>query len=124
VEDAKATERYVKQSILKVNAYETMVTSNLQHVENINEEHINVEDLNKQIIHTIQEARKESCSKIRKRQEKLSTNTLNMMKYRREVLDKYTTNYTSLRQLNKDISKAIRKDIRTYNTLQLEKRIE
>lgn len=45
------------------------------------------------------------------------------MNSRSEMLDKHTTNSTHFRQLNKDISKAIRKDIRTYKTAQVEQLI-
>lgn len=48
---------------------------------------------------TIQEARWNSCSKFREIKEKLSIETVKIMKLRKGMLDNYTTNIIRLKQL-------------------------
>lgn len=83
-----------------------------------------INELNKIIVDAIGKAEENNCSKRDPKNEKLSDKTKNMMKERRELQSKYDTNLPKLRQLNRDITKAIRNDIRTHNTEMITKTIE
>lgn len=91
-----------------------------------NDEEINVEALNTNITNAIKKA-EETCRQYGnppQKNNKISANTKQLMQRRRDLTDKHTTNATQLRQLNKEISKSIRKDLRTYNTNEISRIIE
>lgn len=61
---------------------------------------------------------------LQEKKEKISRNTEHLMAQRRELREKHTKNSTEFRKLNKDIFKAIRKNMRNYNTEEVSKVIE
>lgn len=72
-----------------------------------NTDKMNIETLNSTIIDSIQEAQRKHCSKVNNKEEKLLTNTRHLMRQRREMLQENPRNKDQLRQVNKDISKAV-----------------
>lgn len=72
----------------------------------------------------MKEAEKIHSTNTRGNQEKISTSTKNLMERRRHLKKKNDTNAAALKQLNKDFNKAVRKDLRQYNTNQITSVIE
>lgn len=103
-------------------SYQQEVNVGLGHIEN--ERDINVTTLNNNIINAVKAAKTKCQKRNTSKTDKLSTTTRALMKTRRELPDKHSTNNDQLRQLNREISKAIRRDIRYYNTNEINKVIE
>lgn len=101
--------------------YREALKNDLNGIENLGTD---VENLNERICTALQETRKRYEPKRRQKEEKLSRGTKQLLTKRRELKNKYTTNYEELRQLNKEISKAIRKDTRKFNTEKINTVIE
>ncbi|XP_072392105.1 uncharacterized protein [Diabrotica undecimpunctata] len=59
-----------------------------------------------------------------KNEEKLSTDTRNLMKQRNLITERNDPNGEQKRKINREVKKAIRKDLRKYNTLKIEQTIE
>lgn len=93
-----------------VEKYQKTINENLKDADTCN-----LEDLNKNIVETINVAQKKHCLKQTENEDKISTNTKNLMKQRRKLLGERPQQKDELRQLNKDITKAVRTDIRDYN---------
>lgn len=85
------------------------------------EENINV--LNETITTALLESQNGYCPTTKK-QSKLSEATMRKMKQRRDMRSEELTTAEELRQINKEVSKAIRRDIRTHNQNQIEQTIE
>ena len=83
-----------------------------EHLGNINE--MDIETLHTSIRDSMEVARQEHCSRVNNKDEKLLTKTKHLMKQRREMLQKHPRNEIQLRQINRDISKSVRKDVRDY----------
>jgi len=99
--------------------YQQEITKSLN--ENLQSE--NIEEISEQITKSILEATNKYC-KTQKKENKLSQHTLQLMSDRRQLLQQENVDYREVRELNKDISKNIRKDIRNYNNEQIEKTID
>lgn len=102
--------------------YQHRIKSHLAHMENVLDP--NIEDLSALITNSIKTAVKECQTQSTQRNEKLSTSTKQLMEGRRNLINKHTTNVAELRRLNREISKAVRRDTRTYNTNEILKVIE
>lgn len=102
--------------------YQHRIKSHLAHMENVLDP--NIEDLSALITNSIKTAVKECQTPSTQRNEKLSTSTKQLMEGRRNLINKHTTNVAELRRLNREISKAVRRDTRTYNTNEILKVIE
>lgn len=85
------------------------------------EENINV--LNEAITTAILESQNRYCPTTKKNS-KLSEATMRKMKQRRDMRSEELTTDEELRQINREVSRAIRSDIRTYNQNQIEQTIE
>lgn len=85
---------------------------------------IDVEETNKQIVAAMKEA-EGGCQVVAgRRRERLSNDTRRLMEERRSLGDRHSENAARLRELNRQISKAIRKDLRVYNTTEITRVIE
>lgn len=90
-----------------------------------NEEDIDIEESNKQIITAMKEAENECKQPLGvRKEEKLSDSTKKLMEKRRNLIDKHQNNATQLREINKEISKAIRRDVRLHKTEEVTRVIE
>ena len=91
----------------------------------MNDEDIDIEETNRQIIAAMKEA-ESKCDKSpgNRKDEKLSDSTKNLMEKRRNLEEKHGKNATQLREINKQISKSIRRDTRLYNTKEVTRVIE
>ncbi|XP_045460954.1 uncharacterized protein LOC123671253 [Harmonia axyridis] len=85
------------------------------------EEDINV--LNETITTALIESQNIYCPRTKK-ESKLSEATMRKMKERRDMKSEEMTTAEELRQINREVSKAIRRDIRAYNQDKIEKTIE
>lgn len=83
-----------------------------------------VEDLNDTILKSLREAQQIHCTQRSDKEERISVNTRHLMKQRREMIHKQSINRDQLKILNRNISRAARKDIRDYNTRWITKVIE
>ncbi|XP_072401120.1 uncharacterized protein [Diabrotica undecimpunctata] len=89
----------------------------LRCLETTNIDVMDVETLNDNLIKAIKNAeKKRNTNPRRDKEEKISEETKRLMETRRELKNKNDTNARVLQQLNKDINKAVRKDVRQYNT--------
>jgi len=79
-----------------------------------NEEDIDIEETNKQIITAMKEAENKCKQSLGVGKEEKSDSTKKLMKERRNLTDKHQNNSTQLRGINKEISKAIRRDVRRW----------
>lgn len=102
-----------------VEGYQRTIRENLEDADESD-----LENLNRNIVDSINAAQKKYCSRQTENQDKLSNNTKNLMKQRRKLLGKYPRHKDELRDLNRDITKAIRADIRNYNNKWVTKVIE
>jgi len=103
-------------------SYADSVTAALEEITLNN--HLDIETLNSNIIKAMKEAEKQHCKQIQEKQQKLTQNTKNMISSREEMLKQDNRNSEDLRELNKRISKEIRKDIRRFNTESIRQTIE
>ena len=85
---------------------------------------MDIETLHTSIRDSMEVARQEHCSRVNNKDEKLLTKTKHLMKQRREMLQKHPRNEIQLRQINRDISKSVRKDVRDYNNKWITKTIK
>lgn len=104
--------------------YQQHIDRSLGYLKEVKTEEINIDELNKEIIHTLKMAQERSISKDKTNKGKLSKNTKDLMTQRRVLRESFTQNQPALKQLDKNISKAIRKDIRKYNTDEIIRVIE
>ncbi|XP_072380586.1 uncharacterized protein [Diabrotica undecimpunctata] len=89
----------------------------LRCLETTNIDVMDVETLNDNLIKAIKNAEKKCNTNPRRdKEEKISQKTKRLMETQRELKNKNDTNARVLQQLNKDINKAVRKDVRQYNT--------
>lgn len=95
-----------------------------EHLQNEDTENTHIEQLNRKIVEALKQAQEKCCSKNQKDEEKLSLSTKTLLEERRQLKDKYGTNLPKTRELDKQITKNIRKDIRDYNTRKISKIIE
>ncbi|XP_072384376.1 uncharacterized protein [Diabrotica undecimpunctata] len=100
-------------AITNTRAYQEEIDRNLQ---NDVQDETDIEQLNKRLVDALRKAQKNCQVKQTTENEKLTEGTRNLMRKRREMKDKQTVNITELRNLNKTISKAVRKDIGDFNT--------
>jgi len=97
--------------------YQTSITSDLGNQESLRQDDLNVDDLNTHISVAVRNAQEKYKDRERDRRGKISETTKNLISVRREMRRTKTLNPLPIqRQINKDISKTIRNDIRTYNT--------
>ncbi|XP_072389526.1 uncharacterized protein [Diabrotica undecimpunctata] len=115
---AMITERHSNKwkSIEDRVAYQNLITSEMKKVEHLNENALDIEVTNLRINSAIRNAHRKYKEKGKNKMDKLTQATKDLINKRRELKDKYTDNFITLRQLNKDITKCIRKDVRNYNT--------
>lgn len=99
--------------------FQQCITNKLNSTET--EENINV--LNEAITTAILESQNGYCPTTKK-QSKLSEATMRKMKQRRDMRSEELTTAEELRQMNREVSKAIRRDIRKYNQNQIEQTIQ
>ena len=85
---------------------------------------LDIETINSNIIKAVKEAEKQHCKQINEKQQKLTQDTKNLISLRREMLKQNDRNSEELRQLNKRISKEIRRDVRKFNTESIRQTIE
>lgn len=83
----------------------------------------NINTINDKIVTALLESQNRCCPKT-KREDKLSQATRQLMQERRDMRSENLTTTEELRQVNKPVSKAIRKDIRTYNKKEIKQTIE
>lgn len=86
-------------------------------------EDMDIEQINTNIVTALKEAEK-LCPINNKNSGRLSQNTKSLLDERRQLRNKYDTNLAVLRNLNKEIQKEIRNDIRQYNTREISRVIE
>lgn len=103
-----------------VKEYEKEIDKQLE--ENIKDEE-NPDSLNLKITEAITKSQQKHCPKNSK-EERLSTQTKQLMKERREMKGNKNTSNHELREINKNISKSIRQDIRKFKMGKIEKTIE
>lgn len=82
-----------------------------------------INSLNDQITDAMLESQRRYCPRL-KREEKLSQATEQLMEERRAMRSDETTTTEQLKEINRLISKAIRRDIRSYNQRQIQLTIE
>ncbi|KAF2881647.1 hypothetical protein ILUMI_24504 [Ignelater luminosus] len=99
------------------------IEQNLRKI-NSQEEDEDIDLVNAKIINTIKKAEKKCSTKQSKYKNKLSEKTKELMKERRNMKEKYDTNQTQLQNINKEISKTIRTDVKKYNTKEMKRVIE
>lgn len=83
-----------------------------------------IDELNENIVHAVKQAEQANCTRTKQGNGKISDGTKDLMKERRELQDKYGVNFPKLKQLNRDITKAVRNDIRTFNNEMIVRTIE
>ncbi|XP_050465081.1 uncharacterized protein LOC126858648 [Cataglyphis hispanica] len=104
--------------------YQQHIDRSLGYLKEVKTEEINIDELSKEITHTLKMAQEKFTSKDKTNKGKLSKNTKDLMTQRRVLRENPTQNQPALKQLNKNISKAVRKDIRKYNTDEIIRVIE
>lgn len=110
-------------SIGNEDRYRQLITENIQSLEGVVES-MDIEEVNQGILQAIQSAEQNCRSQGNRKTEKLSVDTKLLMARRRDMRDGYITSSAELRQLNKEISGAIRRDIRRHNTREIATIIE
>ncbi|CAK1590285.1 unnamed protein product [Parnassius mnemosyne] len=83
-----------------------------------------VDDMNDKLVETVHAVGAKFCKTRRRRTQKLSDHTLNLMAVRREMKLHSSTDLTAYRHLNRQISKCMRRDLRNFNTARIEEAIE
>ncbi|XP_072392435.1 uncharacterized protein [Diabrotica undecimpunctata] len=99
-------------AITNTRAYQEGIESNLQ--KDVPDE-TNIDQLKEMLEDVLKKAQKKCQTKQTRRNEKHAEDTRYLMEKRREMKDKHTTNISERRNLNKTISKAVRKDIRNFD---------
>ncbi|CAK1581780.1 unnamed protein product [Parnassius mnemosyne] len=80
--------------------------------------------MNDKFVETVLAVGAKFCKTRRRRTQKLSDHTFNLMAVRREMKLHSSTDLTEYRQLNRQISKCMRRDLRNFNTAHIEEAIE
>lgn len=110
-------------SLKNKTAYQEEITNKLEDLEHLKEDEINIDELCMQINSALKEAQINHCA-AKTREEKLSQDTKTLMDSRRNMKDRYAANNATLRQLNRDITKSVRNDVRKNNKKLITKVIE
>lgn len=105
-------------------SYQNKIAEVLDKIKHSEDEDIDIEELNASIGNSIKSAEKEHCSRRKTKDEKISQDTKELMRARHELKNKYEENYAQLRELNKQISKAVRRDVRRFNSDNINKTIQ
>lgn len=111
-------------SIEDTEGYEKLVETNLRSLEDQEQRELSVEEMNERIVDVLKDAQKRYKTSNVESNEKISETTKRLMRERRNLIDKHSSNLVRLRELNRNISKAIRKDVRKFNTDKITKVIE
>ncbi|CAG5018038.1 unnamed protein product [Parnassius apollo] len=80
--------------------------------------------MNDKLVETVHAVGAMFCKTHRRRTQKLSDHTLNLMAVRREMRLQSSTDLTAYRQLNRQIFKCMRQDLRNFNTARIKEAIE
>ncbi|CAG4942909.1 unnamed protein product [Parnassius apollo] len=80
--------------------------------------------MNDKLVETVHAVGAKFCKTRRRRTQKLSDHTLNLMAVRREMRLQSSTDLTAYRQLNRQISKCMRRDLRNFNSARIKEAIE
>ncbi|CAG4984479.1 unnamed protein product [Parnassius apollo] len=83
-----------------------------------------VDDVNDKLVETVHAVEAKFSKTRRRRTQKLSDHTLNLMAVRREMRLQSSTDLTAYRQLNRPISKCMRRDLLNFNTARIKEAIE
>ncbi|CAK1584611.1 unnamed protein product [Parnassius mnemosyne] len=116
----KSTLRPPRALIQSPETFQLELQNRFQCLEDCNE----VDDLNDKLVETVHAVGAKFCKTRRRRTQKLSDHTLNLMAVRREMKLHSSTDLTAYRQLNRQISKCMRRDLRKFNTARIEEAIE
>ncbi|CAK1584434.1 unnamed protein product [Parnassius mnemosyne] len=116
----KSTLRPPRALIQSPETFQLELQNRFQCLEDCNE----VDDLNDKLVETVHSVGAKFCKTRRRRTQKLSDHTLNLMAVRREMKLHSSTDLTAYRQLNRQISKCMRRDLRNFNTARIEEAIE
>ncbi|XP_072384717.1 uncharacterized protein [Diabrotica undecimpunctata] len=108
-------------AITNTRAYQEEIDKNLQ---NDVQYKTDIKQLNERLVNVLRKAQKNCQVKQTRKNEKHTESTRNLMQKRREIKDKHTVNIAEMRNLNKTISKAVRKDIRDFTTKETTNTIE
>lgn len=73
---------------------------------------MDINELNETIVNAIKQAEQANCDRTIPRSRSLNDRTKNLMRERRELQNIYDVNFLELKKLYKDITKAIRNDIK------------
>lgn len=95
-----------------------------RHMQNLESDLGDIEQTSNKIIKALKETEKECCPAVTTRKEKLSQDTKELLNKRRQLTEKYDSNYTTLKELNKNIHRSIRRDVREANTSEITRVIE
>ncbi|CAG5004027.1 unnamed protein product [Parnassius apollo] len=80
--------------------------------------------MNDKLVETVHTVGAKFCKTRRRRTQKLSDHTLNLLAVRREMRLQSSTDLTAYRQLNRQISNCMRRDLRNFNTARIKEGIE
>lgn len=105
-------------------SYQNKIAEVLGEIKHSEDGDIDIEELNASIGNSIKSAEKTHCSRRKTRDEKISQNTRELMRARNELRNKYDENYAQLRELNRRVSKAVRKDVRRFNSANINRIIQ
>ncbi|CAK1590437.1 unnamed protein product [Parnassius mnemosyne] len=83
-----------------------------------------VDDMNDKLVETVHAVGAKFCKTRRRRTQKVSDHTPNLVAVRREMKVHSSTDLTAYRQLNRQISKCMQRDLRNFNTACIEETIE
>ncbi|CAK1594488.1 unnamed protein product [Parnassius mnemosyne] len=116
----KSTLRPPRALFQSPETFQLELRNRFQCLEDCNE----VDDMNDKLVKTVHAVGAKFCKTRRRRTQKLSDHTLNLMAVRREMKLNSSTDLTAYRQLNRQISKCMRRDLRNFNTACIEEAIE
>lgn len=121
LERKRRIEKSIRPSIVELadkrEEYNTIIENKLEPTENLRE--LSLDDLSTKITSSIQTAKKVVCYRNKNKETKISKETNTLIELRR-ITDRDSPTYE---ELNKRVKKEIRKDLRRYNTRQIEKLI-
>ncbi|CAK1589396.1 unnamed protein product [Parnassius mnemosyne] len=116
----KSTPRPVRALIQSPETYQLELQNRFQCLEDFNA----VDDINDKIVETVHAVGVKFCKTRRRRTQKLTDHTLNLIAVRREMKLQSSVHLIAYRQLNRQISKCIRRDLRNFNTARIEEAIK
>ncbi|CAK1600454.1 unnamed protein product [Parnassius mnemosyne] len=116
----KSTLRPPRALFQSPETFQLELQNRFQRLEDCNE----VDDMNDKLVETVHAVGAKFCKTRRRRTQKLSDHTLNLMAVRREMKLHSSTDLTAYRHLNRQISKCMRRDFRNFNTARIEETIE